>query len=132
MGDPASDPTAVEMSPVKAAQKDEPLASGALQDSSELLSDDASSGGVAIPSSHTLGRQSFEDAEPRKPINKRHDRVERETLPRRPEGAYAKPLSASRLASDQAERWTTLERHDPAHRQITSSSTSITEASAVI
>jgi len=99
---PASDPTAVEMSPVETAPKGESLTSGPLQENWDPLPDEPLSSGVASTSSHAPDEQSAEDREPRKPVSERLDLVVRQTLSRRPGEARAQPLFTSRLPSDES------------------------------
>jgi len=98
---PASDPTAVEMSPVETASKGESLTSGPLQENWDPLPDEPLFSGVASSPSHAPDEQSAEDPEPRKPVSERLDLVVRQTLSRRPGEARAQPLSTSRLPSDE-------------------------------
>lgn len=119
--DPSSDPTAIEMSP-DAAPKGKTLATGAVQENSQSLPDERSSGDVAPSSSGVLDGPSTQNRKPRKTVSERIAVVVQEGTARRAGEAGVEPFSTSQLSSGRARKLTTLERHGSAHRQITGNS----------
>jgi len=80
--DPARDLTAVKMSPVEPAPKDETLVSGALQESSDPLPDKSLSVGMWSSSGRTREEQSSREQRPRMWVDERVKLSVRDTPPR--------------------------------------------------